>query len=69
MKILLFLFVANRNLLTYLLRDSVYYKLNDPIKTHKSKYITIVAGDFNVKICSSKPDIIYHSTIGRYGKG
>lgn len=49
------------------IRDNFYSKLNVLIKTHKSKNITMAAGDFIAKTSSSESYIIYHSTIDREG--
>ena len=51
------------------MREDFYTKLNDLLRTHKSKHTTIVAGDFNTKTSSSRDDKVYHNIIGGYGKG
>ena len=51
------------------IREKFYTDLDSIIKKHKSRHITIVAGDFNAKTGSAKNKDIYHSTIGKYGKG
>jgi len=49
--------------------DFFYTELNAMIKSHKSRHVTIIAGDFNAKTGSAKNNKIYHGIIGRYGKG
>ena len=48
------------------IRGDFYSKLNDLIKTHKSKHITIVIAGFSPKTGSTKSDMIYHRTTGPY---
>ena len=50
-------------------RENFYNDLDSVIKKHKSRHITIIAGDFNAKTGSAKNEKMYHLTIGKYGKG
>ena len=39
------------------------------IRKHKSRHITIIAGDFNAKVGERKNDKLNHQVVGKYGKG
>ena len=50
-------------------REKFYSELDSVIKKHKSRHVTIIAGDFNAKTGSAREEKIYHDNIGKYGKG